>query len=223
VLETVTDTTAPVLETVTDTTAPVLETVTDTTAPVVDVVSDTNMPVVGAVTGTSTPLLESVQAATSPLTTATGITTSDSGSPFGENVLVTPSDPVMPSTYNVRLGGPRTSGSFTSTADSTRRGVHVPAAQAWASTPSVLSSTPSAHDRLAPAAAPTHGPDEAPQAPSVPLSGSGTASSGAFNSAALFAILCALSALALSQFGRLHLMPARWRCAAFIALLERPG
>jgi hypothetical protein len=57
----------------------------------------------------------------------------------------------------------------------------------------------------------------------VPLGGGATASAAAFNSAALYAILIALSALALSQFGRLQLMPARWRCAAFIALLERPG
>jgi hypothetical protein len=57
----------------------------------------------------------------------------------------------------------------------------------------------------------------------VPLSGSATASASAFNSAAFYAILVALSALALSQFGRLQLMPARWRCASFIALLERPG
>jgi hypothetical protein len=100
--------------------------------------------------------------------------------------------------------------------------MQVAAAEAWVSTPSVLSSTPSAHARLA--HTPAQAPDKAPRSPSAPLSGSATASSGALSSAAaFFAILIALSALALSQFGRLQLMPARWRSAAFIALLERPG
>jgi hypothetical protein len=87
----------------------------------------------------------------------------------------------------------------------------------------VLASTPSAHEGVAPAGTRGQAPDNAPLAPTAPFGGSATASSGVFNSAIFYAILAALTALALSQFGRLQLMPARWRCVEFIALLERPG
>jgi hypothetical protein len=64
--------------------------------------------------------------------------------------------------------------------------------------------------------------DDAPQPPGVPFSGSPAAAAGGLSSA-VYGILFALIALALSQYARLQLTPARWRCAAFIALLERPG
>jgi hypothetical protein len=108
------------------------------------------------------------------------------------------------------------------TPGSPSRGAQAPIAEAWALSASAIASTPSAHERVAPASAPGQGPDT-PQTPSVPLGGSATASGGVFSSASFYAILVALGALALSQFGRLQLMPARWRCTAFIALLERPG
>jgi hypothetical protein len=85
----------------------------------------------------------------------------------------------------------------------------------------VTSSIAGVQERLS--HAPASAPDEAPQPPGLPLSGSVSAAAGGANSAAIYGILIALSALALSQFARLQLMPARWRCAAFIALLERPG
>jgi hypothetical protein len=80
----------------------------------------------------------------------------------------------------------------------------------------------SAQQRLEPAVKPAEAPDETPQPPSLPFSGS-TAACGAFSSASLFATLVAPNTLDVTQFGRLELAPARWGCAAFIALLERPG
>ena len=65
-------------------------------------------------------------------------------------------------------------------------------------------------------------PDDAPQPPGMPFSGSPAAAAGGLSSA-VYGILFALIALAMSQYARLQLTPARWRSAAFIALLERPG
>jgi hypothetical protein len=127
----------------------------------------------------------------------------------------------VPPTDKAHIGTIQPTSGTTSAADRTA-GVRGPAAGTYASATSVLPSTHSAQQRLAPAAAPAQAPAEAPQPPSLPFTGS-TAAASAFSSATLFAILVALSALALSQFGRLRLTPARWRCAAFIALLERPG
>jgi hypothetical protein len=46
---------------------------------------------------------------------------------------------------------------------------------------------------------------------------------GGSPSTALYALLLGIAALALLRFDRLQMRPVRWRCAAFVALLERPG
>jgi hypothetical protein len=249
-LDTVTDTITPVLETVTNAVAPVVDTITDTTATALGTVGTASpldtLLTPSQVTGTSTtaPAPDTVSAPATdppapatdpsapnsdPSTTATpdqspALTGADSPSwtttaPSGEAAPVALTYPAPPTETIVR-GGTVTSSRAISAGDPTHS-LQVPAAPTFTSVTLMLSSTPTAHQRLAPADAPAQAPD-APQAPSLPFSGS-TASSGLFSSAALFAILVALSALALSQFGRLQLMPVRWRCTAFIALLERPG
>jgi hypothetical protein len=140
--------------------------------------------------------------------------------PVDEAPLSAPSHPAVPLAEDPRraaLDPARDAGAATQPSPA----VNAPAAGTWAATAAALASTPSAHERVA-AATPAQGPDDVPQPPGLPLSGS-TASSSVFSSATLYAILVALSALALSQFGRFRLPPVRWRCAAFVALLERPG
>jgi hypothetical protein len=69
---------------------------------------------------------------------------------------------------------------------------------------------------------PASAPAELPALPSAP-SGAASASAPGGASTALYALLLAFAALALLRFDRLQLRPVRWRCAAFVALLERPG
>jgi hypothetical protein len=86
--------------------------------------------------------------------------------------------------------------------------------------PSIGEAQPLSQTFTAPPAA-----DPSPQdlVPGSPSGSSFTAPAGGAISGALYALLIALGVLALCQFGRLQLAPARWRCATFIALLERPG
>jgi hypothetical protein len=75
-----------------------------------------------------------------------------------------------------------------------------------------------------PSAPASAGPDDMPGLPGAPSSGGSAASaSGGGASSALYALLLAFAALAPLRFDRLQLRPVRWRCAAFVALLERPG
>lgn len=64
---------------------------------------------------------------------------------------------------------------------------------------------------------------ELPALPSAPSGGSAFSAPGGGASTALYALLLAFAALALLRFDRLRLQPVQWRCAAFVALLERPG
>jgi hypothetical protein len=59
--------------------------------------------------------------------------------------------------------------------------------------------------------------------PNAPVGGGAFAGPFSAPSSALYAILLAFAALALLRLDRLQLRPVRWRCAAFVALLERPG
>jgi hypothetical protein len=66
-------------------------------------------------------------------------------------------------------------------------------------------------------------PDEMPGLPGAPSGGGALSAPGGGASSALYALLLAFAALALLRFDRLQLRPVQWRCAAFVALLERPG
>jgi hypothetical protein len=63
---------------------------------------------------------------------------------------------------------------------------------------------------------------QAPPTGSAPSGSAGAASSGS-GSAALYALLIALAAFAGGLWGRLELVPKRWRSIAIVALNERPG
>jgi hypothetical protein len=83
--------------------------------------------------------------------------------------------------------------------------------------PSRPSSTPTRQD-------PSHDPAPEPPPPtgSAPSGAAGAASSSA-GSAALYALLIALGAFAGGHWGRLQLVPVRWRSISIVALNERPG
>ena len=66
-------------------------------------------------------------------------------------------------------------------------------------------------------------PDKNPGSPGAPSGGGALSVPGGRSSSALYALLLAFAALALLRFDRLQLRPVQWRCAAFVALLERPG
>jgi hypothetical protein len=71
---------------------------------------------------------------------------------------------------------------------------------------------------------PAQAPEPAPLAGGAPSSGAaGAAPSGGSGSAALYALMIALAALAGGLGGRLELLPVRWRSVAIVALNERPG
>jgi hypothetical protein len=70
--------------------------------------------------------------------------------------------------------------------------------------------------------APDPTPQQAPPTGSAP-SGSAGAASSSSGSAALYALLIALAAFAGGLWGRLELVPKRWRSIAIVALNERPG
>jgi hypothetical protein len=71
---------------------------------------------------------------------------------------------------------------------------------------------------------PAQAPEPAPLAGGAPSSGAaGAAPSGGSASAALYALMIALAALAGGLWGRLELIPVRWRSVAIVALNERPG
>jgi hypothetical protein len=61
-----------------------------------------------------------------------------------------------------------------------------------------------------------------PQAGGAP-SGAAGAASGGGGSAALYALMIAIAACAGGLWGRLQLVPVRWRSVAIVALNERPG
>ena len=64
---------------------------------------------------------------------------------------------------------------------------------------------------------------ETPGAPSAPVGGGAVFAPAGAPSTALYGLLVAFAALALLRYDRLRLRPVQWRCAAFVALLERPG
>jgi hypothetical protein len=70
---------------------------------------------------------------------------------------------------------------------------------------------------------PASAPAELPGLPGAPSNGTAFFAPGGGASSAFYALLLAFAALALLRFDRLQLRPVQWRCAAFVALLERPG
>jgi hypothetical protein len=70
---------------------------------------------------------------------------------------------------------------------------------------------------------PAPAPDQAPLTGGAPSGAAGAGSSGGGGSAALYALVIALAALAGGLWGRLELVPVRWRSVAIVALNERPG
>jgi hypothetical protein len=71
---------------------------------------------------------------------------------------------------------------------------------------------------------PAQAQEPAPLAGGAPSSGAaGAGPSGGSGSAALYALMIALAALAGGLWGRLELIPVRWRSVAIVALNERPG
>jgi hypothetical protein len=85
--------------------------------------------------------------------------------------------------------------------------------------PSPSSSTPHSQEPVT-----AQAPEPAPLAGGAPSSGAaGAAPSGGSGSAALYALMIALAALAGGLWGRLELVPVRWRSVAIVALNERPG
>jgi hypothetical protein len=69
---------------------------------------------------------------------------------------------------------------------------------------------------------PVPSPDPAPLTGSGASGAAGGVSSGG-GSAALYALLIAIAAVALGLWGRLQLVPVRWRSVTIVALNERPG
>jgi hypothetical protein len=88
--------------------------------------------------------------------------------------------------------------------------------ESWLSSSFTSATERAGHASPAAPAAPT------PELPGAPAGGNGVSASGSA-SMALYALLLAFTALALLRYGRLQLRPVQWRCAAFVALLERPG
>jgi hypothetical protein len=95
-------------------------------------------------------------------------------------------------------------------------GGQAPAA-AGAAPPSPPDSVPAPDDP-----SPAQSPDSPPLSGGAPSGAAGAASSGA-GSAGLYALLLALAAVAGGLWGRLQLVPVRWRSVAIVALDERPG
>jgi hypothetical protein len=92
-------------------------------------------------------------------------------------------------------------------------------APAAAQLPSPSGSAPNSQDPIPALAA-----ENTPLAGGAPSSGAaGAAPSGGSGSAALYALMIALAALAGGLWGRLELVPVRWRSVAIVALNERPG
>jgi hypothetical protein len=69
---------------------------------------------------------------------------------------------------------------------------------------------------------PAPSPEPAPLGGGAPSGAAGSAPSGG-GSAALYAFMIALAALAGGFWGRLQLVPVRWRSVTIVALNERPG
>jgi hypothetical protein len=69
---------------------------------------------------------------------------------------------------------------------------------------------------------PTPTEEAPPQAGGAPSGGAGAASGGG-GSGALYALMIAIAACAGGLWGRLQLVPVRWRSVAIVALNERPG
>ena len=65
--------------------------------------------------------------------------------------------------------------------------------------------------------------EEAPPTTGGAPSGAAGAASGGSGSAALYALMIAIAACAGGLWGRLQLVPVRWRSVAIVALNERPG
>ena len=65
--------------------------------------------------------------------------------------------------------------------------------------------------------------EEAPPLTGGAPSGAAGAASGGVGSAGLYALMIAIAACAGGLWGRLQLVPVRWRSVAIVALNERPG
>jgi hypothetical protein len=220
VLNIVTGTTASVIHSLTDSVAPALGTVTDTTGPVLGTLTESTAPVVATVIDTATGLAlelstptsgSSAGSPTAPSAPSVAGTTSEAIAP----VLAAPVHPITTQSEVAGRATTQSSPRIPSTVDPTSA-----SHGSYAATTSLLSSI--RDSRAALSRTSSSPPDDAPQPPGMPFSGSPAAAAGGL-STAVYGILIALIALALSQYARLQLTPARWRCAAFVALLERPG
>jgi len=221
---------------VTDPVAPVVETVTDP-------VTDPLAPVVETVTEPVTPSTEPVAPAGDVPTASPGLDTA-TPAPTGEPGVYPGTDTVAPV---VESTSPISTPVVDPAPDAATPGLHrpsprtdLPAPPAEDTTAAGCLSLALAPDRLGPigssfflelkrasdraTVAPARTtPDEAPELPGAPSSGGPSLAPAGTASQALYAILIAFAALALCHLRRLQLQPVRWRCAAFVALLERPG
>jgi hypothetical protein len=219
----VVDTVLPVVDPVVDTVLPVVDPVTETLDPVIDTV----LPVVDPVVETLDPVVDTVAPALDPVTAATApvldAVAPQAGTPptdpiFGAPEAATPIAGAAPTIIDApaqRAAGPAASYEPAALGEGRSESL---GSGSWL--PSIAQAQPLSQTFTAPPAA---DPSPQDQVPGSPSGSSFTAPAGGAISGALYALLIALSVLALYQFGRLQLAPARWRSATFIALLERPG
>ena len=186
---------SPRIDPVLDTIAPVLDPGRDLTAPVLDTVAPGLAPVVAPTAPVLDTVAPQVAAPTFGAPQAATPVAGDAPSPLADA-------PAAPHGAPALAGG----------------GLEIPGSGSWI--PSLAQGQPLSPTFTAPPAA---DPSPQNQLPGSPSGSSSTAPAGGAFSAALYALLIALGVLALCQYGRLHLAPARWRCATFVALLERPG
>jgi hypothetical protein len=245
-LDTATDTTAPALDTATDTAAPALETVaptTDAVAPAVETVADTTDPTVATVTGitaqavdTLSPVSETATDPTAPAsdpapdaTVGTGVQADGTAVPeisletkavglMGDNAPDSATSMMAP------VRDARTSVGTRFLEDiaqwggaSLTFGYGLP----WLTGSSSHATLDHARNEHPAASAPPT--DEVPGQPSPPAGGTEMPAPSGGPSSAMYALLVSFGALALLLLDRLRLQPVRWRCASFVALLERPG
>jgi hypothetical protein len=249
IVDTVTDPVVPIVDTLIDPVAPVIDTVTDPVAPIVHTVlppisplggSEDPAPVASDLAPTSPPTEPTAPADdTRPASEASADTRGDMAAPGGGSsdspvrpqavapppvtlALFTP-DRVHSVDTLEDVAEPKTGAK--ATLDSALSSFAAAAAATvapWLIGPSALATLELIRktSSTAPASA---APDEMPGLPGAPSGGGVLSAPGGGASSALYALLLAFAALALLRFDRLQLRPVQWRCAAFVALLERPG
>jgi hypothetical protein len=246
VLDSVTHAVEPVVGTVVDLPAPVV----DAVAPMVETVADGSVVPARNVAPIDSPPPAASSGADEPAgrVTTPAPATADSTTP-AHSTRATPTQPVGPlgstETPATQLTGPNgrvaTTAPAPTTLDASGPAAHPdgaasrwidgrPHAGSWTTAsadpgPSLIG--PPGFDALprlrdGSVAGPASSSAELPGLPGAPSGGGGLSAPGGA-STALYALLLAFAALALLRFDRLQLRPVQWRCAAFVALLERPG